>query len=178
MTERKTRAFLYSGTRGVTSLSVSSSLPMLRDCLLPVQPAGVLVGIGYIRYLALMPFPARDCVTIPSAPRCDTRDTAYQLPMGYVHENLIHGSPSGFQRCSRYHAGFYAEIKAALSLPYPSSKFMTPHTPKPAPSPTTNVFKVSILVVKNCIKYVIRKPYNIHIVHNKFLYVPESSFFV
>jgi len=51
------------GTRGVLSPALSPSSPMLRDCLLPVQPAGVLVEIGYIQYLACMPFPAGDLLS-------------------------------------------------------------------------------------------------------------------
>ena len=60
---------------------------------------------------------------------------------------------SGSQWCSHNYAGFYIVIKVALSLPYPSKRFTTPQTPKPAPSPMTSVCNVSMLVVKNSISF-------------------------
>ena len=42
-------------------------------------------------------------------------------------------------------------LEPGLSLPYPSRRLTTPHTPRPAPRATTSVCKVVIAEVKNCI---------------------------
>ena len=77
---------IYSRTRGVTSLSLSPSSPMLRDCLSPVQPAGVLVEVGYIEYLASMPPPARNS---HSSYENLTAYISYQLPIRFAVGILI-----------------------------------------------------------------------------------------
>ena len=41
------------------------------------------------------------------------------------------------------------DLAPGLSLPYPSSRLMTPHAASPAPMAQTSVFKVVIAVVKN-----------------------------
>lgn len=41
------------------------------------------------------------------------------------------------------------DLVPGLSLPYPSSRLMTPHAASPAPMAQTSVFKVVIAVVKN-----------------------------
>lgn len=46
---------------------------------------------------------------------------------------------------------FTYERVARLSFPYPSRRFTTPHTPRPAPIATTRVFKVVIALLKNAI---------------------------
>ena len=40
-------------------------------------------------------------------------------------------------------------LEPGLSLPYPSRRLTTPHTPRPAPRATTSVCKVVIAEVKN-----------------------------
>ena len=42
-------------------------------------------------------------------------------------------------------------LAPGLSFPYPSRRFTTPHTPRPAPIATTRVFKVVIALLKNAI---------------------------
>ena len=67
--------------------AVASSVPVFTYASrLPVtrQPAGVLVAVGYMRYLALMPPPA------------------VSTPTGYTNEMPLSGS----QWCPRYYAGF------------------------------------------------------------------------
>ena len=77
--------FLYGGTRGVPSPAMSPSSPMLRDCLLPVQPAGVLVRIDFMGFLAPMPFSAISITCFST----------------------------GIQRCSCSYTCFYAVFKVA-----------------------------------------------------------------
>ena len=49
------------------------------------------------------------------------------------------------------HLDVYKRQVARLSFPYPSRRFTTPHTPRPAPIATTRVFKVVIALLKNAI---------------------------